>query len=361
MASTLDISGDLQLTLTSLVRDSINTFWPRPAAQGVSGAPSGGPDFRDAPPDVRRLIRDRRYCQVLTNDAEVPFDEKSVAFAWRAIAQHMALVPAGEVSLAADCAVSTGYGLGVAAGPPQRAAVNSLYVDRAPVTNAEYARFVAAGGYSNADLWPPEVLSSVLQFVDRTGHPGPRDWRHGEPLPGKEDHPVVGVSWYEANAYAHWTGKRLPTSAGWQRAATWSKSQEGGCGEPRYPWGNAFEPERANTWPAGQGDTVPVDAFSAGRTPNGIHQLVGNVWEWIDGQFHLASDQEVHVLLEQTMAEIRGGAFDTYFHTQATCQFRSGLPLASRRNNVGFRCCIGGDRLPPPPDPKAFLVDHARS
>ena len=346
------------MTLTSLLRDSIHTIWSRPAVNSTSHGVTGMPEFADAPPDVRRLIRDRRYCQILTGDAEVPFDDHSVAFAWRAIAQHMALVPAGEVALATDCAVSTGYGLGIVPGAPQRSAVDSLYIDRYPVTNAEYARFVAAGGYGNADLWPPEVLPNVLQFVDSTGHPGPKYWREGQPPPGKEHHPVVGICWYEANAYAHWTAKRLPTSAQWQRAATWSKDEGGQAGQPRYPWGNAFDPDRANTWSARRGDTVPVDAYPSGRTPGGVHQLVGNVWEWIDGQFYLASEEDVDVLVDHAMAEIRGGAFDTYFHAQATCQFRSGLPLSCRRSNVGFRCCIAGERLPAPPDPKLLLVDH---
>ena len=144
------------------------------------------------------------------------------------------------------------------------------------------------------------------------------------------DHPVVGICWYEANAYANWAGKRLPSTEEWQRAGTWAKGHSGNTFELRYPWGNAFDPSKANTWASGYGVTVPVQAFKLGNTPNGVRQLIGNVWEWVDTQFLPSTEEGVSILLEETMAEIRGGAFDTYFHSQATCQFRSGQPLFVR-------------------------------
>ncbi len=146
--------------------------------------------------------------------------------------------------------------------------------------------------------------------------------------------------WYEANAFATWCGKRLPTSEEWQRAGTWSKSGGNTGAELRYPWGNGFDPFKANTWACGAGRTFPVDAFSDGSTPNGVRQLIGNVWEWVDAQFQPFAQEGTSVLLDDSMAEIRGGAFDTYFHSHATCQFRTGQPLLFRGNNVGFRCCI---------------------
>ena len=118
----------------------------------------------------------------------------------------------------------------------------------------------------------------------------------------------------------------------------------------RYPWGNAFDPRKANTWDSGIGDTVAVAALTAGSTPNGVRQLIGNVWEWVDAQFHPNAETGVSVTLDQTMAEIRGGAFDTYFHSQATCQFRTGQPLLFRGPNVGFRCCVSGNTLTSPED-----------
>jgi iron(II)-dependent oxidoreductase len=128
--------------------------------------------------------------------------------------------------------------------------------------------------------------------------------------------------------------------------------------EPKYPWGNSFDPKRANIWSSGKWDTVPVDAFFEGSTLNGIYQLVGNVWEWVGTLFECPDGANgTRIFMEQPLAEIRGGAFDTYFASQATCQFRTGLPLLSRNRNVGFRCCTSVDSLKLPSDPYAFLEE----
>lgn len=302
-------------------------------------------DFAAAPPDVRRLIRDRRYCKLLDVDVEMPFEASSQAFAWKAVEHEMALVPTGDVWLATSLAATAGWALEANANAYRREAVEALYIDRYPVTNADFAKFVASGAYDDADYWPDEVLPNVLEFVDATGRPGPRYWSHGQPPADKQMHPVVGICWYEANAYAAWAGKRLPTSAEWQRAGTWSKSSGSSNSQLRYPWGNAFDPQKANLRSAGHHDTVAVDAFPAGRSLIGIQQLIGNVWEWVGDTFQLEVSDEISVVFEQPMAEIRGGAFDTFFQSQATCQFRTGQPFLNRGTNVGFRCCISEDRL----------------
>ncbi|WP_164101960.1 formylglycine-generating enzyme family protein [Candidatus Laterigemmans baculatus] len=311
-------------------------------------APEAALAFAAAPPDVRRLIRDRRYCKLLAVDSDLPFEESSKAFAWQAVEQEMALVPAGEVRLATSLAATAGWVLEANANAFCSDRVETLYLDRYPVTNADFARFVAAGAYEEADYWPEEVLPNVLQFVDITGHPGPRYWSQGRPDANKLNHPVVGVCWYEANAYAVWAGKRLPTSAEWQRAGTWSRSSS--SAQLRYPWGNAFDPRKANLRAAGILDTVAVDAFPEGRSLNGVQQLIGNVWEWVRDLFHLEVSDEIAVVFDQPMAEVRGGAFDTFFQSQATCQFRTGQPYLHRSSNVGFRCCISDGRLAPLPD-----------
>jgi iron(II)-dependent oxidoreductase len=173
--------------------------------------------------------------------------------------------------------------------------VEAIYLDRYATTNADFERFVKAGGYNQEQLWPTEILPSVLQFVDTTGHPGPRFWSSGRAAPDKLDHPVVGVCWYEANAYAHWAGKRLPTAAEWQRAVTWFTPQN------KYPWGNVFDPVRANTWIAGPGDTVSVKKYESGCTPNGIYQLIGNVWEWVACCFECGDHERFRVLFDAPM------------------------------------------------------------
>lgn len=332
------------MSLANLLSETVGLWRNRPAT--VVLAQSDFPDVSSAPPDTRRLIRDRRYCRVLTGHDDLEFDDECRSFAWKALEHEMALVPGGEVNLISDTAMTTPDGFELAADYEELVPVDSFFVDRHCVTNSEYLRFVQAGGYSDPQFWPEHVLPNLLQFVDQTGNAGPKSWVDGQPPDGKLDHPVTGVCWYEANAYATWAGKRLPSTEQWQRSGTWSKGHGGNGSEIRYPWGNAFDPNKTNVWASRVGDTVPVDQHAGGGTPNGVKQLIGNVWEWVDTQFLPTAEEGVSVLLEQTMGEIRGAAFDTYFPSQANCQFRSGQPLLHRAANVGFRCCIAIDVLP---------------
>ena len=147
----------------------------------------------------------------------------------------------------------------------QKVHVETMLLDRFAVTNRQFQVFVNAGGYDQMAIWDPTIWPAVLDFVDATGHPGPRYWQHGRFPPGKADHPVVGVCWYEAAAYARWVGKRLPTDAEWLKAgcrpvqlSPTSRMQR------RFPWGNAMDRSRANLWGIGAGRHDPVDDFGTG-------------------------------------------------------------------------------------------------
>ena len=139
--------------------------------------------------------------------------------------------------------------------PPHTVYLDSFYIDRYPVTNAEYKK-----------------------FVDATHHPPPKHWWNGQIPPGKENHPVVYVSWLDAVAYAQWAGKRLPTEAEWEKAASWDDIKK----EKRvYPWGNDFDPRKCNSSESGIGDTTPVGKYSPqGDSFYGVADMAGNVWEW---------------------------------------------------------------------------------
>ena len=150
------------------------------------------------------------------------------------------------------------------------------------VTNEEFARFVTAGGYANPAYWPDAMSvdgrsvprSQALQkFVDRTNLPGPRFWSGGTFPEGKGRHPVTGVSWYEAAAYARWAGKRLPAFAEWWRAAM-DTAADG------FPWGKDAKTAetRANF---GQTGTREVGSYPAGLSPFGCYDMAGNVREWL--------------------------------------------------------------------------------
>ena len=129
-----------------------------------------------------------------------------------------------------------------------------------------------------------------------------------------------------------------------------------------YPWGDSFDPSRCNTWNTGAGDTVAADDYYSGATPNGVYQLIGNVWEWTASLFECENSPEGdRLLMETPMAEIRGGAYDTYFASQATSLFRTGQSLLYRGANLGFRCCVNVDQLVPPPDPYSFLEEPGNS
>ena len=92
---------------------------------------------------------------------------------------------------------------------------------------------------------------------------------------GKEAHPVNEVSYFDAEAYCKSLGKRLPTEQEWKRAA-------GGDGDRKYPWGNEFNTDNANTIESNKGGTVPVNSYKSGQSPYGVMNMSGNVFEWVN-------------------------------------------------------------------------------
>ena len=182
-------------------------------------------------------------------------------------------------------------------------------------------------------------MPALLDFVDQTGAPGPRYWYDGQYPAGEQKLPVVGVSWYEACAYARWVGKQLPTDAEWTKAGAWPvESAPGRIAQRRYPWGESFDVRRANLYGSGNRKPVPVEEFPGGMSVGGIHQLIGNVWEWTATSLVELGDSTLHV--SESVMSIRGGAFDTYFENQATCHYQSGEHPLSRRPNIGFRLAL---------------------
>ena len=322
---------------------SITSFLKNPFAtsdRSVVPVSTSTVDTANLPSDVRRMIKEHRYFQILEPAEGVTFDEESIAAARKAIESNMALVPAGNVWMIQQTAEEAVDGsLQINQKHSASEQVDAFYCDRLVVANADFERFVKSGGYTNAGLWPSEILPTVLQFVDQTGKPGPKFWTDGSPDINLLDHPVVGVSWYEANAYATWIGKQLPSAGQWQRTGTWGHSPDGSSEEATYPWGNTYDPTRVNLWGSGNHQTLPADSLPQGDTTNAIRQLVGNVWEWTSNAYVMSGVDGLQIELRQPMAEIRGGAFDTYFRSQATCRFRTGRALTARDHNIGFRCC----------------------
>jgi gamma-glutamyl hercynylcysteine S-oxide synthase len=293
---------------------------------------------------VEDMLANGRYALLLRPETKKHLTQLQVVRAIRELDASMALVPAGRVLLG-QLAEQSNSTCGAADIDPKLARRNMVkvepaYLDRFCVTNEQYQQFIDGGGYEQLDFWHEEALPALLDFVDQTGAPGPRYWQDGQYASGEARLPVVGISWYEAWAYARWVGKRLPTDAEWTKAGAWPvESSPGRIAQRRYPWGESFDVRRAHLYGSSQAGPVAVDEYPGGTSVGGIHQLIGNVWEWTATPLVELGDQTLHV--SESVISIRGGAFDTYFENQATCHFQSGEHPLSRRQNIGFRLALG--------------------
>lgn len=206
--------------------------------------------------------------------------------------------------------------------------LSEYHLAKTPVTNAEYAAFVGA-----------------------TGHPQPDPWRDGSPPAGKENHPVVHVSWYNAVAYCQWlshvTGKSycLPSEAEWEKAARGTDGRV-------YPWGVQWDKARCNSKESELGDTSPVGAYPQGASPFGLLDMAGNVFEWTMSlwgkdikepafryPYDLSDGRESLEAGNGTLRVLRGGAF--YYnalYARAAHRVKS-YPDYSVRTR-GFRVCL---------------------
>ncbi|MDP9425649.1 MAG: SUMF1/EgtB/PvdO family nonheme iron enzyme [Actinomycetota bacterium] len=225
-----------------------------------------------------------------------------------------------------------------------------FWLDRTPVTNAAYAEFVESGGYERQELWDDKgwehIKSEGISTPKHWYQPKPHSWwteRFGFHEPLDPDGPVVHVSWYEADAYARWAGKRLPTEAEWEKAASWDP--ETGKGR-LYPWGNE-EPRRGGDLANLDGlafRPAPVGAYPAGASAYGALGMIGDVWEWTGSDFHAYPDFEAfpyreysEVFFGPDYKMLRGGSWATR-HCAIRNTFRNWDYPIRRQIFVGFRC-----------------------
>ncbi|MBI4580181.1 MAG: SUMF1/EgtB/PvdO family nonheme iron enzyme [Planctomycetes bacterium] len=309
---------------------------PRPRSQAAWAQTYEPADAIELPEDsLERQLRLERFGIILNHHHhwhEHPGLKHAYQEATRAVDARFAVVPEGFASLPQTVEDTPGC-------PEVDTETSAFLLGRHTVANAQFQKFVDIGAYDEIDLWPREIWPHLIDFKDLTGCAGPRFWRNGRHDRRLADHPVVGICYYEAAAYALWAGYRLPTEAEWQMAASWRIRSSANVLR-RYPWGDAFDVRRCNVWASGLGRTAPVTGYEDGATPNGVYQLAGNVWEWTSSDFTAMDEQGSPVVGDMLLKSIRGGAFDTYFPAQATSCFRTGLATLARTHNVGFRCAI---------------------
>jgi formylglycine-generating enzyme required for sulfatase activity len=258
-------------------------------------------------------------------------------------------------------------------GPVHRVRLSSFRIDPYAVTNSRFADFIAATGHvTDAERYgwsfvfggllpaafPPTRAAAHAPWW-RQVHGA--NWEHPEGpdshLTGREDHPVVHVSWNDAMAFCAWDGTRLPTEAEWEYAA-----RGGLVGQP-FPWGSLLEPggrhrmnvfqgrfPNENTYADGYAGTAPVDAYPPNRF--GLHNVTGNVWEWCADWF--ASTYYAHSPVRDPVGPVRGthrvmrgGSYLCHasYCTRYRVDARSASEPDSSTGNTGFRIAQG-IRLP---------------
>ncbi len=245
--------------------------------------------------------------------------------------------------------------------------LSPFHLDATAVTNAQFATFVKATGHvTDAERFGSSAVFHLVVSAPRADLLGRAegapwwvevrgaDWRHpeggGSTVGDRQHHPVVHVSWHDAQAYAAWAGKRLASEAEWEFAA------RGGLAGRRFPWGDDLTPGgrwRCNIWQGtfpthnteddGYLTTAPVKRYA----PNGygLHQLAGNVWEWcadwFSARYYAASPAADPPGPPSGSSRVmRGGSYlchDSYCHRYRVAARSSNTPESSA-GNLGFRC-----------------------
>ncbi|MEV4872451.1 SUMF1/EgtB/PvdO family nonheme iron enzyme [Streptomyces syringium] len=230
-----------------------------------------------------------RFATSLTEQAAIDADPRTETLLAQEVVYHRHPVDGRLMALVGEGMYLTGE-----TGEAQW--LDAFYIDVFPTTNAEYGRFVAA-----------------------TGRSAPKHWGVTGRCPDDLfDHPVVWVTWHDAQAYAEWAGKALPTSQQWEKAARGSKGNI-------YPWGDRATAAKCNVRDSGIGHTTPVSRYRSGASPYNVYDLCGNTWEWcatrsLPGRY-----------------ELKGSAYTSPFERAAPSSFND-ANAEMCDDDTSFRC-----------------------
>jgi len=246
------------------------------------------------------------------------------------IPKDMVLVPSGKFLMGTTDDIETDnfYEFGfnkpffVDASPGQEVMLDAYYIDKYEVSNEKYLNFVKATNYRTPAHWQGQAIT-----------------------PGLERFPILGINWFDAVKYCEWEGKRLPTEEEWEKAAKGEDSR-------RYPWGDNFDYSKANLSdnPERSRGIKEVDSLEDGKSPYGVFNMVGNVWEWTASWYksYPGSTYESPKFGEK-LKVARGNSASPIAHFEdkkykelvekfSTIFFRFPVPPSVAPNDTGFRC-----------------------
>ena len=234
--------------------------------------------------------------------------------------EGMIYIPAGEFTIGSDDvdnnALAKEFGAKQAVffeneRPVRQISMDGFYIDKFEVTNKEYNMFLTA-----------------------TGHAPPSNWKKGMYQAGRDMHPVIYETWFDADAYCNWAGKRLPREEEWEIAARGPNSN-------RYPWGNEFNEKKANLK---AGDTVPVGSMTEDKSYYGVYDMGGNVMEWTvswykpypGSTFESKDFGEKFKVIKGGYGSVKGHYNLSNFYSRGS--FRNYFKPTGKGVDVGFRC-----------------------
>jgi len=230
----------------------------------------------------------------------------------------MVYVPPGWFIMGSDPSDGKpGRVVGVGEIPRHKVYVKGFFIDKYEVSVGEYKKFLQATGRKPPRMWIDPTYVAIY------------------PIP-EDNHPVTGVSWYDADAYCRWAGKRLPTEAEWEKAAR-------GTDGRIFPWGNYSSlpgNPKANTMEAGHNWTVPVDSYPEGVSPYGVYNMTGNVWEWTSSWYepYPGSKLDKKFFGNKKYKVLRGGSWENPLVPFGRVTYRHAVAPEWDHPGHGFRC-----------------------